>query len=64
LGLFIKTTEEVYLQAFSDYLKTIADKLQAASQMYYAFGFGKLDLSGLNEQGGIAKAISSYYVTA
>ncbi len=70
LGLFIKTTEEVYLQAFSDYLKqhrelkTIADKLQAASEMYYAFGFGELDLSGLNEQGGIAKAISSYYVTA
>ncbi|MCD6319230.1 MAG: 4-vinyl reductase [Candidatus Desulfofervidaceae bacterium] len=70
LTLFVKTTEEVYRHFFSDYLKqhpeltTPADKLQAASEMYYAFGFGKLNLSNLNEQGGTAKATSSYYVTA
>lgn len=70
LNLFVKTTEEVYHYFFSDYLKrhpeikTIEDKLQVASEMYYAFGYGILDLSNLTENGGIAKARSSYYVTA
>ncbi len=70
LSLFVKTTEEIYCQSFSEYLQrhqeleTLDDKLQAAAEMYYAFGYGILDLSALNERGGFAKAKSSYYVTA
>ncbi len=70
INLFINVAEEVYRHFFSEYLrkhpelKTIEDKLQAASEMYYAFGYGILHLENLNESGGIAKAESSYYVTA
>jgi predicted hydrocarbon binding protein len=38
--------------------------LQEASELYRFMGFGRLDLSNLNEKGGSASADSSYYVVA
>ncbi len=39
------------------------EKLKAAAELYRFMGFGRIDLSGLNESGGNAYADSSYYVT-
>ena len=67
--IFIQAaTEEFYLN-FKNYIanhlegKTFSEKIEAASDLYRFMGFGRLDLSGLNESGGIAYADSSYYVT-
>ena len=67
--IFIHTaTEEFYIN-FKNYIsnhlegKTAIEKIEAASDLYRFMGFGRLDLSGLNESGGRAHADSSYYVT-
>ncbi len=43
--------------------KTVQEKLGAAADLYRFMGFGRLDLSQLNELGGEACGNSSYYVT-
>ncbi len=42
--------------------KSIPEKLKAAAELYRLLGFGRVDLSRLNEDGGTANADSSYYV--
>lgn len=42
---------------------TIKKRTGAATDLYRFMGLGRLDLSGLNESGGIAYSDSSYYVT-
>lgn len=66
--IFIQAaTEEFYIN-FKNYIsnhldgKTVSEKIEAAADLYRFMGFGRLDLSGLNESGGIAHADSSYYV--
>jgi len=67
--IFIQTaTEEFYIN-FKNYIsnhlkdKTVREKTEAASDLYRLMGFGRLNLSELNESGGTAYADSSYYVT-
>jgi hypothetical protein len=60
-------TEEFYVNFknyISNYLegKTVGKKMDVAADLYRLMGFGRLDLSGLNEFGGVAYADSSYYV--
>jgi predicted hydrocarbon binding protein len=60
-------TEEFYMH-FSEYIKQhlsnkiARDRFNAAADLYRFMGFGRLDLSGLDEEGGMAYADSSYYV--
>jgi hypothetical protein len=60
-------TEEFYVN-FKNYIsnhlegKTAREKMDAAADLYRFMGFGRLDLSRLNEYGGLAYADSSYYV--
>jgi hypothetical protein len=62
------STEEFYVN-FKNYIsnhledKTASEKMDAAADLYRLMGFGRLDLSGLNESGGLALSDSSYYVT-
>jgi hypothetical protein len=66
--IFIEAaTEEFYIN-FKKYIldhlqdKTARERLIAAADLYRLMGFGRIDLSGLNESGGIAYSDSSYYV--
>ncbi|MDP3028454.1 MAG: V4R domain-containing protein [Deltaproteobacteria bacterium] len=68
MEVFVRAaTEEFYLN-FNNYIlslekdKTDRDKLEAAVEMYRFMGFGRIDISQLNETGGKAWANSSYYV--
>ncbi len=67
--IFIKAATEEFYKNFKNYIsnnlkgKTVSEKMDAAADLYRFMGFGRLDLSGLNEFGGIAYADSSYYVT-
>ncbi|MEW6571796.1 MAG: 4-vinyl reductase [Nitrospirota bacterium] len=59
--------EEFYIN-FKNYISnhlidgTDRERLAAAADLYRFMGFGRLDLAGLNNTGGIARADSSYYV--
>lgn len=68
MEVFVRAaTEEFYLN-FNNYIlslekdKTDRDKLEAAVELYRFMGFGRIDISQLNETGGKAWANSSYYV--
>jgi hypothetical protein len=67
--IFIQTATEEFYMNFKHYIsthlhsKTVSEKIGAASDLYRLMGFGRLDLSRLNESGGKAHADSSYYVT-
>lgn len=67
--IIIRAATEEFYTNFRNYIlnyldnKTIREKMDAAAELYRFMGFGRLDLSGLNEFGGIAYADSSYYVT-
>jgi hypothetical protein len=67
--IFIHAATEEFHINFKKYIsshlefKSVKEKLEAAADLYRFMGFGRLDLSGLNESGGIAYADSSYYVT-
>lgn len=67
--IFIQAaTEEFYINFKNNISndfegKTVQEKMDAAVDLYRFMGFGRLDLSGLNESGGMAYADSSYYVT-
>ena len=66
--IFIQAATEEFYVNFRNYIsnylegKTVIEKTEAAADLYRFMGFGRLDLSGLNESGGIAYADSSYYV--
>lgn len=61
-------TEEFYVN-FKNYMsnnlegETVREKMDAAAELYRIMGFGRLDLSGLSEFGGLVRSDSSYYVT-
>lgn len=66
--IIIKATAEEFYINFRKYisnhlpLETYDEKFEEASKLYRFMGFGRLNLEGLDEQGGIAYADSSYYV--
>lgn len=66
--IFISTAAEEFFNNFKNCLAgrpqdfTVADALQAASDLYRYMGFGRIDLSHLGENGGIAYSDSSYFV--
>jgi predicted hydrocarbon binding protein len=69
-SVIVETAAEEFYSNFKKLLSTqlngaSPDKaLQEASELYRFMGFGRLDLSNLNEGGGSAYADSSYYVLA
>jgi V4R domain len=66
--IFIEAAAEEFYINFKKYIldhlqnKTAREKLTAAADLYRLMGFGRIDLSGLGESGGIAYSDSSYYV--
>ncbi len=68
--IFIQAATEEFYVNFKNYIsnhlegKNVREKMVAAADLYRIMGFGRLDLSGLNDSGGIAYAYSysSYYV--
>jgi len=69
-AVIIESAAEEFFVNFKQYLSrelegVSADRaLHEASELYRFMGFGRIDLSGLTAQGGMAYADSSYYVTA
>jgi predicted hydrocarbon binding protein len=68
-ALIAETAAEEFYSNFKEILATQSalspDKaLQEASELYRFMGFGRLDLTNLNEDGGYAYADSSHYVVA
>jgi len=67
--IFIQASTEEFYENFKNYIsnhlegKTVSEKMDVAADLYRLMGFGRLDLSGLNEFGGLAHSDSSYYVT-
>jgi len=67
--IFIQASTEEFYRNFKNYIsnhmkrRTVSKKIEAAADLYRFLGFGRLDLSQLNESGGKAYADSSYYVT-
>jgi predicted hydrocarbon binding protein len=67
--IFIQAATEEFYKNFNNFIsshlegKTGSEKKEAAADLYRFMGFGRLDLSRLNESGGIVYADSSYYVT-
>ncbi|MEW6328164.1 MAG: 4-vinyl reductase [Thermodesulfobacteriota bacterium] len=68
VDIFVRAAAEEFYLNFTNYLlhhgkdKTNQEKLEAAAELYRFMGFGRLDLSQLNESGGRAYTDSSYYV--
>jgi predicted hydrocarbon binding protein len=68
-SIIIQAAQEEFYDKFTRYVlnhlsdRTAEEKLKAAAELYRFMGFGRLDLSELNESGGKAFADSSYYVT-
>ncbi len=67
-AIIIQAAKEEFYDNFMRYILnhtgsgTADEKLKTAGELYRFMGFGRLDLSGLNESGGKAYADSSYYV--
>jgi predicted hydrocarbon binding protein len=67
--IFVQAAKEEFYINFSDYIashltdRSARDKINAAIDLYRFMGFGRLDLSKVDENGGLAYADSSYYVT-
>src|SRR4030065_2260789 len=67
--IIIRVATEEFYANFNNYIsnylegKTVREKMDAAADLYRIMGFGRLELSGLNEFGGVVYADSSYYVT-
>jgi predicted hydrocarbon binding protein len=51
-----------YLAAHSE-IDSIEDRLEIATDMFRYFGFGLLDMSGVSDVGGTARAPSSHFAT-
>lgn len=68
-GIYKEQAEKAYAETLRGYLgvhpeiKTEKEKLALAQNMYTAYGFGKLTLDGLTEEGGKAHSDSSFFVT-
>ncbi|MFZ5995392.1 MAG: V4R domain-containing protein [Thermodesulfobacteriota bacterium] len=66
--VFVRAAAEEFYLNFNNYIlslgkdKTDRDKLEATAELYRFMGFGRIDVSRLNESGGRAYADSSYYV--
>lgn len=66
--ILIRTAAEEFYNNFRNYLAdqlqdcTVADALQKAAELYRVMGFGRIELSQLNENGGTASSDSSYFV--
>jgi hypothetical protein len=69
IEILIQASREEFYVNFKNYIsshlenKTASEKMDVAADLYRLMGFGRLDLSGLNESGGLAHSDSSYYVT-
>lgn len=67
-NIYIRTAAEEFFNNFRTYLAdephgfTVAEALQTASDLYRFMGFGRIDLSRLEEDGGIVSSDSSYFV--
>ncbi len=66
--IIVQSAAEEFYTNFSEYIKkylmekTDFEKLNAAEDLYRFMGFGRIDLSGVNDKGGMVYANSSYYV--
>ena len=66
--MFVEAAAEEFYRNFKSYLSSESGEispetaLNNAAELYQFMGFGKLDLSKLNENGGTAYADSSYFV--
>ena len=66
--MFVEASSEEFYRNFEPYLSSKSGgvsteaALKNAAELYHLMGFGKLDLSELNENGGKAYADSSYFV--
>jgi predicted hydrocarbon binding protein len=67
-SIIVQAASEEFYKNFARYIRnrfidrTADEKLKAASELYRFMGFGRLDLSDLDESGGKAYADSSHYV--
>lgn len=67
-SIIIQAAREEFHENFTRYIMnhpgggTVEERLKTAAELYRFMGFGRIDLSGVNESGGKAYADSSYYV--
>lgn len=68
-AIIIQAAQEEFHDNFARYIRNhlqdvpAGEKFRSAEELYRFMGFGRIDLSGLNDSGGRVYADSSYYVT-